>query len=184
MATLRKVCALKMLSSTTLNSVYQLRWSMVRRAIRHIYERARNPLNIGDQVFTMAFNVITSMIWGNTIRGQEVERLGAESREIVTETAFPSIKPNISDFFLELARFDLQGIERRTRALLAKFDRLFGKVVNERLKLDKDGADNMGHGHSGQDFLQYLLRLKEEGDADVQETPFTMIQLKALLIVG
>ncbi|KAI4370387.1 hypothetical protein MLD38_018745 [Melastoma candidum] len=182
--TLRKVCSPKMLSNTTLNSVYPLRQAMVRQSVRQIYDQAGEPVNIGDRVFTTAFNVVTNMIWGSTIRGPELGRLGAEFREIVSEMTLLSIKPNVSDFFPRLAPFDLHGIEKKMRSLHAKFDALFNWVICKRLELDKEGSGNGDDtSESSSDFLQYLLKLKEEGDADVQETPFTMKQLKALLLV-
>lgn len=50
--------------------------------------------------------------------------------------------------------------------------------------MDKEGCNQKvgDEVNSTQDFLQYLLRLKAEGDSDV-DTPITMTQLKALLLV-
>ncbi|KAK3434534.1 hypothetical protein EUGRSUZ_D02008 [Eucalyptus grandis] len=181
--TMRKVCTLKMLSNTTLNSVYPLRKKMVRQTVQHLYSQAGSAINVGDQVFAAAFDVVTSMIWGNTIRGEEMARLGAEFRQIITERTVLAIKPNISDFYPGLARFDLQGIVKRMKVLANGFDSLFNMVIAKRLQMDKEGWNqNIGDEvNSTQDFLQYLLRLKKEGDSDV-DAPFTMTQLKALLL--
>ncbi|KAK3434532.1 hypothetical protein EUGRSUZ_D02005, partial [Eucalyptus grandis] len=115
---------------------------------------AGSAINVGDQVFAAAFNVVTSMIWGNTIRGEEMARLGAEFRQIITEMTVLAIKPNISDFYPGLARFDLQGIVKRMKVLANRFDSSFNMVIAKRLQMDKEDVD----------------------------APFTMTQLKALLL--
>uniref|UniRef100_A0A3Q7HV85 Uncharacterized protein n=1 Tax=Solanum lycopersicum TaxID=4081 RepID=A0A3Q7HV85_SOLLC len=38
---------------------------------------AGSPVNIGEQMFLTALNVITSMLWGGTVKGEESSRLGA-----------------------------------------------------------------------------------------------------------
>lgn len=93
--TLREVCTLKMLSNTTLNSVYPLHKKMVRQTVQYLYSQAGLAINVGDQAFMAAFNVVTSMIWGNTLKGEEMARLGAEFRQVITEMTVLAIKPNI-----------------------------------------------------------------------------------------
>jgi len=84
-------------------------------------------------------------------------------------------KPNISDFYPSLARFDLQGIERQMKGLVKRFDGIFEKMIQQRLKMEREC------GSGCQDFLQFLLKLKDEEDA---KTPLTMTSLKALLMVS
>ncbi|CBI38443.3 unnamed protein product, partial [Vitis vinifera] len=117
---LRKVCVREMLSSTTLDSVYALRHREIRQTVSHLYSQAGLPVNIGEQTFLTVLNVITSMLWGGTVKGEERTSLGAE------------------------------------------------------MEMDKEGGNG-----GGKDFLQYLLKLKDEGDS---KTPFTMTHLKALLM--
>ncbi|KAK9143319.1 hypothetical protein Syun_012719 [Stephania yunnanensis] len=100
--------------------------------------------------------------------------LGTEFREVVGEITVLLGKPNLSDFFPILARFDLQGIQRGMRVLFLKFDRIFEAIIEERLKLMENEK-----GKESKDFLQILLRLREEEDA---KTPFTAKHLKALLM--
>ncbi|XP_030531745.1 flavonoid 3'-monooxygenase-like [Rhodamnia argentea] len=110
-------------------------------------------------------------------------RLESEFQEIITEMIALAAKPNISDFYPGLARFDLQGIVRRTNILANRFDSFCNMVIANRLQMDEEGWNqNVGDEvNSTQDFLQYLLRLKTDGDLD-GGAPFTMTQLKALLL--
>lgn len=91
-------------------------------------------------------------------------------------------KPNISDFFPGLARFDLQGLESQIKGPLKRFDRIFDAIIEQRLKMDREEAATPGERveKGSKDFLQFMLKLKDEGDP---KTPFTMTHLKALLMV-
>ncbi|QHO19979.1 Flavonoid 3'-monooxygenase [Arachis hypogaea] len=79
-------------------------------------------------------------------------------------------KPNVSDFFPALARFDLQGVEKQMHALVPRFDGIFERMIKKRVKEGNKKST---------DFLQFLLNLKDEGDS---KTPLTMVQLKSLLM--
>ncbi|KAF5729891.1 hypothetical protein HS088_TW20G00257 [Tripterygium wilfordii] len=165
---LRKVCVLKMLSNTTLDSVYVLRRREVRETVGYLYSRSGSPVNFGEQVFLTILNVITSMIWGGTVKGeQQRASLGAEFRQMVAEMTELLGKPNISDFFPGLARFDLQGLDKKMKVLAQTFDRIFDMMIDQGLKMDKEG---------GKDFLHFLLRFKDEEEA------LTMLHMKALFM--
>jgi hypothetical protein len=84
-------------------------------------------------------------------------------------------KPNLSDFFPGLARFDLQGVVKEMDVLVPRFDSIFEKMIGERKKKEVEGKEN-----ESKDFLQFLLNLKDEGDS---KTPFTITHVKALLMV-
>lgn len=174
---LRKVCVLKMLSNTTLDSFYPLRRNEVRQTVSYLYSKAGSPVNFGEQVFLTILNVITNMLWGGTIQGKERASLGAEFREVIAEMTELLGKPNISDFFPGLSRFDLQGMLKKMDKLAKQFDGMFEKVIDKRVKMDGEGRES---GKDSKDFLQFLLKVKDEGDT---KTPLTMTHLKALLMV-
>uniref|UniRef100_A0A803PLX9 Cytochrome P450 n=1 Tax=Cannabis sativa TaxID=3483 RepID=A0A803PLX9_CANSA len=171
---LRKVCVLKMLSNTTLDSVYELRRREVRKTVGYFYSRVGSPVGVGEQMFLTILNVITNMLWGGSVEGEERDKLGSEFRQIISEITELLGKPNVSDFYPGLARFDLQGVGKQMTKLALRFDMMFENLIAQRLK----GVSER------RDFLQYLLELKEEVDS---KTPLTLIQIKALLtdmIVG
>ncbi|XP_054809530.1 flavonoid 3'-monooxygenase CYP75B137-like [Prosopis cineraria] len=172
---LRKVCALKMLSNTTLDSVYQLRRTEIRKTVRYLYSRVGSPVDIGKQIFLTILNVTTSMMWGRTMEGDERAVVGAEFREVVAHMTELLGKPNMSDFFPGLARFDLQGVEKQMRSLVPRLDQIFEKMIKLRLGRDSDG----GTEEESKDFLQFLLKLKDEENS---KTPLTMTHVKALLM--
>ncbi|KAL4605512.1 hypothetical protein ACB092_09G035200 [Castanea dentata] len=169
---LRKV--FKMLSNTTSDSIFMIRRKQVRETVRYFYDQNGSPVNIGEQMFLTVMNVITNLMWGETVEGEEGASLGADFREVVSLMTELMGKPNISDFYPGLARFDLQGIKRQMDGLAKRFDRIFDVMINQRLKIDKEGGNK-----ESKDFLQFLLKLKDEGDS---KTPLTMIHLKAMFM--
>ncbi|VVA31996.1 PREDICTED: flavonoid [Prunus dulcis] len=171
---LRKVCVLKMLSNTTLDSVYELRRKQLRETVGYFYSRVGSPVNVGEQMFLNVLNVITNMLWGGTVEGDERAGLGAEFREVVSEMTELLGKPNVSDFYPGLARFDLQGVEKQMSRLARRFDGIFEKIIDKQMRNDKEGPKE------SKDFLTFLLKLKDEGGDS--KTPFTITHLKALLM--
>ncbi|CAL9029442.1 unnamed protein product [Prunus brigantina] len=172
---LRKVCVLKMLNNTTLDSVYELRRRQIRKTVGYLYARVGLPINVGEQAFLTAFNVVTNMLWGGT--GEEDERaglrVGAEFREVVSGITELQAKPNVSDFYPGLARFDLQGIRKRVKRLVRRFDGIFDGRIDRRLRIEKEG------GEESKDFLSFLLSKKDEVDSKI---PLTINHVKALLL--
>ncbi|TMW94178.1 hypothetical protein EJD97_010660 [Solanum chilense] len=171
---LRKVCVRDMLSCSTLDSVYALRQRELRQSISYFYNKAGSPVNIGEQMFLTILNVITSMLWGGTVKGEERASLGAEFRYVVTEIASLCSVPNLSDFYPGLAWFDFQGVAKKMKVLVKRFDKIFESIIDQRQKLDRNGV-----GQETKDFLQVLLKLKDEADPKM---PLTMIEIKALLM--
>ncbi|XP_038680292.1 flavonoid 3'-monooxygenase CYP75B137-like [Tripterygium wilfordii] len=172
---LRKVCVIKMLSNTTLDSFYSLRRRELRETVGFLYSRAGSPVNFGEQMFLTILNVITSMMWGGTIKGEQRTSLCAEFRQKVSEMTELLGKPNLSDFLPGLAQLDLQGLQKKMEILVKNFDRIFDSMIDRRIKIDKEGEG----GEENKDFLQFLLKLKDEEDA---KPPLTMLHLKALLM--
>ena len=134
-------------------------------------------MNIGEQMFLTVLNAITNMLWGGTVEGEERSRVGAEFREVISKMMEILVKPNISDFYTGLARFDLQGIKRQMDGLARRFDRIFDAIIDQRLKIDDEGGSK---DKVSKDFLEFLLKLKAEGDS---KTPLNMTKVKALLMV-
>ncbi|KAH0780970.1 hypothetical protein KY290_000568 [Solanum tuberosum] len=167
---LRKVCVRDMLNCSALDSVYSLRRRELRQSINYLYSQKGLPVSVGEQMFLTVLNVITSMLWGGTVKGEERASVGAEFRHVVTEMAELVSIPNLSDFYPGLAWFDFQGVVKKMKVLVKIFD----NMIDQRQKLDRNGV-----GQENKDFLQVLLKLKDEADAKM---PLTMIELKALLM--
>ncbi|PWA68952.1 hypothetical protein CTI12_AA303030 [Artemisia annua] len=170
---LRKICIREMLSSKTLDSVYSLRRREVKNTVKYLYNHVGQPVNIGEQMFLTVLNVITGMMWGGTVKAEDRVTLGADFRQVVNEIVGYLGIPNLSDFYPGLALFDLQGVQKNMKVLAKKLDGIFESMIDQRRKMGSDDENK--------DFLQFLLKLKDEGGD--YKTPFTIAHLKSLLMV-
>ncbi|KAL7182868.1 hypothetical protein ACSBR1_041527 [Camellia fascicularis] len=133
---MRKVFIRETLSNSSLESCYHLRRTEVCKTIREAHSKIGEPIQIGEITFLTAFNVVLSMLWGGSKFDDVKNQKGNSSLGAVFQTAITKMvelmgKPNISDFFPVLARFDLQGVEREMNEIL---------VAVEQLSENEDGA--------------------------------------------
>nr|WRW51043.1 geraniol 8-hydroxylase [Uncaria rhynchophylla] len=177
---LRKVCVRDMLGHANLDAVYSYRRQEIRSTIKHLYSQKGSPVNVGEEMFLNVLNVITNMLWGGTIQGKARSNIGAEFRQVVAEVTELLGKPNVSDFFPRLAKWDLQGAKKQMKVVTSKIEQIFDKIIDQRTQIDGQKGIRRGNGSTGsKDFLQVLLQLKDTGDA---KTPLTMNHVKALLL--
>ncbi|XVE68318.1 hypothetical protein DITRI_Ditri09bG0058000 [Diplodiscus trichospermus] len=162
-------------SNTRLDGCYLLRRREVREMVKDIYGKVGlSPVNIGDQMFLTSLNVITSMLWGGPLHGEERSRLGIKFRQVVKEFVELLGAPNLSDLFPSLTRFDLQGVQSKMKKLSTWLDKFLESVIAQR----KNIADHQSEGEP-KDFLQLLLELNQKGD---HKSSLSMNEIKALLV--
>ncbi|KAI3971344.1 hypothetical protein MKX01_008188, partial [Papaver californicum] len=150
------------LSKSALDSFSSLRQQEVRRCLKSLYAKVNTPVDIRDEMFLKMLNVIMNMMWDEVLN-----YLG---------------RTNISDFLPVLARFDLQGVERRMKELISWLDPFFESMIDQRMELDREiklNGDQDGQENKVKDFLQVFQQLQDQGDAKV---PFTFTNLKALFM--
>ncbi|XVE64099.1 hypothetical protein DITRI_Ditri07aG0074300 [Diplodiscus trichospermus] len=95
---LRTLVVQDILSNISLDGCYALRRRKVREIVKDIYRKiGSSKVNVGDQMFLITLNVITSMLWGGSLQGEEKSRLGIEFRQVVMEFVRLLGAPNISD---------------------------------------------------------------------------------------
>ncbi|KAK0595050.1 hypothetical protein LWI29_003020 [Acer saccharum] len=176
---LRKIFVQEMMSKTSLDACHALRRQEVLEMVKEVYAKVGSAINIGDQMFITILNVIMNMSWGGSLHGEDRIRVGIQFRQVVEEVVDLLGAPNISDLFPALARFDLQGLELKTKKLLSWFDRIFESLIEGRAK-DRQDCGEKKEGKASKDFLEILLELKQNGDG---KSSLSMNQVKALLMV-
>ncbi|KAB1217068.1 Geraniol 8-hydroxylase [Morella rubra] len=177
---LRKIFVREMLSNASLDGSYTLRREQLRKGIRNVYEKIGTPIDVGELTFATLINVMMSLLWGGTLQEDEGANIAAEFKALLAELMVLFAKPNVSDFFPALARFDLQGIERDAKSIFEWNERIFDSAIDMRLKyLAKAKDEGPGITEQKEDFLQILLELRERDDA---ATSITTTQIKALLL--
>ncbi|KAL3499495.1 hypothetical protein ACH5RR_038588 [Cinchona calisaya] len=173
---MRKVFVREMLSGRNLDACYDLRRDEVEKAIEYINRQVGTAIDIGELTFLTEMNVIMSMLWGGTLEADQQNKVGAEFRKVFAKMLRLLSKPNISDFFPILARFDIQGIEKQGKALLQIVEEIFDAVINERVKIVEDEIKNAG---KKKDSIHILLELEKQ---EVDGVKINMRQLKAIMM--
>ncbi|KAJ4974848.1 hypothetical protein NE237_008022 [Protea cynaroides] len=173
---MRKIFFQDMMSNGSLDASCNLRQQVIQHMVRDVYAKIGTPIDIGEFTFVTLLDMIMNMLWGGTLKGEDKTRMG-EFRRVIGELVDLFGKSNISDMFPSLARFDLQGIERRGKELFLWVDRILDSVINERLKIKAVQEKLSKDDSQSKDFLTTLLELKQpDGEAKL-----SMKQLKALL---
>ncbi|XP_042495785.1 geraniol 8-hydroxylase-like isoform X1 [Macadamia integrifolia] len=171
----RKVCVRDMLNNTKLDELYELRRREVREMVHETYTNIGTAVDIGELMLQTTFSVVTSMLWGDTIKGEKRKHVVAESRQVMAKVSELFAQTNFAEFFPAIARFDIQQIERRMKKVLSWFDKIFDSIIDLRLEMEK----MEGEGGLCNDFLQVLLKLRDPADP---KKPFNRTYLKAMLL--
>ncbi|KAJ8555652.1 hypothetical protein K7X08_013148 [Anisodus acutangulus] len=175
---MRKLFVRGMLSNRNLEVCYSLRKHEVRKTIRNVHTKIGNPIDIGELAFATEMNVIMSMIFGSNFVEEKCRKDGTEFRELVIKFLQVMGKPNISDFFSMLARFDLQGIQKEMAALLKSFESILEPAINEHMKMLMDKSEEI-QGNGKKDFMHILLELMEQKNIGKSAD---LVQIKAILV--
>ncbi|KAL0296187.1 UNVERIFIED_CONTAM: hypothetical protein Sradi_6670800, partial [Sesamum radiatum] len=167
-----------MLSNSSLDATFNLWKDEVRKAIRNIHTKINARVKICELAFSISLNAIMSMVWGNTV-GRRRTGLGHHSRRWWQDLSIYLGKPNVSDYFPVLARFDIQGVEKELTNIMQRVDEIIENVINERTKISSGEVGGGGNKNGGRlDFLQMLMELSEKQDV---KTAITRTQIKAMI---
>ncbi|KAL7150144.1 hypothetical protein ABFS83_05G090000 [Erythranthe nasuta] len=158
---IRKLFVREMMSNTNLQASHVFRTEEVWKLIRNLDTQIGSPVQIGELIFLTELHVLTSLLWGGEMDPTERSRLGNEFRVHISKLIDLLGKPNISDFFPVLARFDLQGIAKEMRGVVMEVERIFDCFIDAKVKTMAVGGGMEGEERS-KDFLGILLELKDK----------------------
>ncbi|KAL5817664.1 hypothetical protein ACOSQ3_026042 [Xanthoceras sorbifolium] len=176
---MRKLFVSKMMSNASLDACYTLRRQEVKNIIRDVYNRSSKPIDIGELSVSASINVVQNMLWGCTLEGEMGTNLGVELRVLFAELMVLLGALNISDIFPVLARFDIQGIAKRTKEISLHFEKIIDCAIERCRNMVMIRGGVLGNNDGKKDFLLILLELIEEHEDSA--TSLTMAQLKAII---
>ncbi|CAI0476829.1 unnamed protein product [Linum tenue] len=173
---MRKVLVREALSSPGLDGCYELRRREVVKALNEV--EVGKPVGVFELAHKVVGNATLGMLWGGGGGGGVVGGDYGETREVGQRIMELMAKPNVSDLFPMLARFDLQGIGREAAELAERFDRIVSAMIRKRLD---GGGEKKGGEIDKVDLLQVLLERRGSSGAG---SPLTsMAHFKAMLQV-
>lgn len=168
-----------MLSNANIDACYALRKEEVHKSLNYIYGKAGSAVDLGEVAFMTSINTLKRMIWGGTLQeGKGATDIGVEFRKVVTEIMGLLAKPNVSDFFPVLARFDIQGIRRQQQKAISVTEKIFTSAIEIQMSMPPAENEGLQQKHGRKDLLQFLLEHNKDS-----AIPLTMQELLALLTV-
>ncbi|KAL4346570.1 hypothetical protein GQ457_17G019810 [Hibiscus cannabinus] len=169
----RRLCTTQLFTVQRLNLLQHLRHQKVQQLIQHIEKQrvSGSQVNIVEVTFATALNLISSTIFSTDIVDPEFSR-AQEFKELVGRIMEYSSKPNLSDYFPMLKRFDLQGIRKHIKQSYMGLHAIFDVLIDKRMEVRASDSK----ARSG-DFLDVLLDQCEEN-----ESYFTRQNIKPLIL--
>ncbi|CAB4279777.1 unnamed protein product [Prunus armeniaca] len=118
---LRKVVMNHTLSNANVDACYALRKKRWTGLSAIFMEKLAPPIDFGEVAFFTSINTLSAWYEAETLQEEKgATGVGVELRKVVTEIIGLLVKPNVSDFFPMLARFDIQGIRRRQQKAIKR----------------------------------------------------------------
>ncbi|KAJ8754388.1 hypothetical protein K2173_002839 [Erythroxylum novogranatense] len=130
----RRICSTQMFTEQRLNSQQNLRHQKVQQLVEHLRKRSAQgiPVDIGPVAFATALNLISTTIFSIDMVDPEFEK-AQEFQDVVWTIMEGAGKPNLSDYFPILKRFDLQGVRKHIRPAYQRLHEIFDEIIDERL---------------------------------------------------
>lgn len=174
---MRKIMVREMLSNASLEACYDLRRNEVHKTIRGVHKKSGQCIDVGELTFMTELNVVMNLLWGRTFDSEKANIVGTELRALTSEILEGMSLPNVSDFFPILARFDIQGVEKKMKRVLSSSQKFCDLIINAQMKIDMTDGDETRK--MKKNLVQLLLELKEQEDAT--ET-ITLTEINSLLM--
>lgn len=130
---LRTLCRIEMFSPKAIEAQSSLRYEKLAQMMGYLHGKKQEVVNIGDVVFTTMFNTISNVFFGKDLINFEDEFGTAGGlKGKLFNLLKDGIRPNVSDFFPLVRRFDLQGLRKENLKNLKEVFSFWEDIVDER----------------------------------------------------
>ncbi|GFS29976.1 hypothetical protein Acr_00g0009470 [Actinidia rufa] len=149
-----------------LDANQHLRCRKVEQLIAYIRKSCQDgaAVDIGRAAFRTSLNLLSNTIFSVDLANPN-EDSAKEFRDLVWNIMVEAGKPNLVDYFPELAKVDPQGIRKRMTSHFGKVLQLFGRLIDERLELRRLRKAIGNH-----DVIDILLNISEENPNEMDRT--------------
>ncbi|KAB1199674.1 Geraniol 8-hydroxylase [Morella rubra] len=169
----RRICNNHLFTTQSLDLLRHFRHRKVLQLLAHIKRHcdAGTPVEIGSLAFGTTLNLMSNMIFSVDVVDPDF-MTAQEFKELVWRIMEDAGKPNLSDYFPILKRFDLQGVRRHVRVSYLKLHEIFDEIIGKRLKARASDKITR-HG----DFLDVLL-----DECQLDGSDFSVETIKPLIL--
>ncbi|GLJ27827.1 hypothetical protein SUGI_0546170 [Cryptomeria japonica] len=152
MRDLRKICTMKLITASRIDSFKHLRTEEVSALIRSLFEscqREAAPVNMKSRLSDLTSNIIMRMVARKRVSGSQCSedlQEGQHLKKMVEETFYLYGVFAVGDYLPFLKWLDLQGLLSAMKKLQKKRDAFMQKLVNEHLdnhEIQSDSNDDV-----------------------------------------
>uniref|UniRef100_A0A0A0KM23 Cytochrome P450 n=1 Tax=Cucumis sativus TaxID=3659 RepID=A0A0A0KM23_CUCSA len=111
------------------------------------------------------------MVFGKKYKDQEFDERGFKS--VIQEAMQIVASPNLGDFIPQIAVLDLQGLDRRSKAVSKIFDEFFERIIDEHLESRYENKTK--------DFVDVMLEIMDSQGTEYQ---IERSNIKAIILVS
>ncbi|CAK8571632.1 unnamed protein product [Lathyrus sativus] len=175
---MKKMCMSELLGGRTLDQFLPLRQQETLRFLRLLQKKGRAgvAVDIGGELLTLTNSTISRMTMRKICseNDSDVEDI----RKMVRDVSELAGKFNVSDYIWFCKNLDLQGMNKRLKEIMERFDRMMEKVIREHQDERKKRKEN-GEDEHVRDLLDILLEVHEN---DKSEIKLSMENVKAFIL--
>ncbi|KAK9134848.1 hypothetical protein Syun_014178 [Stephania yunnanensis] len=170
---LRKVCTLELLSSLKIESFKGMRKEEVTLFVESLKEVARghSVVDLSTKVTTLSTDMACRMVLGKKYVEDEAGQRGLHA--FVHEGMHLSALPNIADYVPYIGALDLQGLNKRMKAVFKFFDDFFEKIIHDHVNERSELGDH-------RDFVDVMLSVMHQSKDT--EFPIDASSIKAVML--
>lgn len=167
---IKKLTLSELVGSKGTERYWNLRAQKSRNLMKVMASKAKEVVNVTEELHKMTNKVISKMIIGESEEAIGVIR---EVTEVFGEF-------NMADFVRVMKKFDVQGFGKRIEDLFHRFDSIVEKIITKRELARKVHATSRTKQDDDRDFLDILLDIAEDPSSEVK---LTRIHMKGLVMV-
>ncbi|XP_059665349.1 cytochrome P450 71AU50-like [Cornus florida] len=157
---MRKLCTMELLSSVKINSFKSMRREELGFLVKSIQQAAQDGgfvVDLSAKVSSTIAEMTCRMLFGKKYADEEFDERGFKA--MIQEGMHLAVIPNIADYFPYVGALDLQGLDRRFKALSKVFNEFFEKIIDEH-------TQSRDRGQTKEDFVDIMLAYMGSEEAD------------------
>ncbi|KAJ1377814.1 Cytochrome P450 [Sesbania bispinosa] len=164
---MKKLCMSELLGGRTLDQLLPVRQQETVRFLRLLQKKgeAGEAVDVGGELLTLNNSIISRMTMSRTCSENDGDV--EDIRKMVEDTAELAGKFNVSDYIWFCKYLDFQGMNKRLKEIMDRFDTMMERVIEEHQVERKKERDE---GAQTKDLLDILLKIQEQESNDIKLT--------------
>ncbi|VFQ61978.1 unnamed protein product [Cuscuta campestris] len=167
---MRKLITQELLNSLKISSFRSMRRQELCLLIESFKQPAlnRETVDLSAKVASMTVDMSCRMLFGKKYEDSDI---GDEKgfKAVIAESAHLAGVPNLGDYVPLVGKLDIQGLNRRAKAVAKLFDQFFERIIDEH----EEQVDEGCYDYASKDFVDILLGIMKNKETSFE---FTLVE--------